>query len=60
MIFVMMQLAALLRVGGAFLLPEYYLAWIGVSGALWAACFAVYLFTYATMLVKPRPDGMAA
>jgi uncharacterized protein involved in response to NO len=60
MIFVMMQLAALLRVGGAFLLPEYYLAWIGVSGALWAACFAVYLSTYATMLVKPRPDGMTA
>lgn len=60
LIFVLMQVTALLRVGGPLLFPQYYMFWIGSSGVLWAVCFALYLPVYLPMLVKPRPDGLSA
>jgi len=60
LIFVLMQITAVLRVGGPLLLPQHYMLWIGSSGVLWAVCFALYLPVYIPMLVKPRPDGISA
>lgn len=60
LIFVLIQVAALARVGGPLLLPEHYMVWIGISGVLWAVSFALYLPAYAPMLVAPRPDGLEA
>jgi uncharacterized protein involved in response to NO len=58
--FVVMQAAALLRVAGPELLPEWYLHWIVASGLLWSACFAIYLAVYSPMLWRARPDGLPA
>lgn len=58
--FIMMQGAALLRVFGPVLLPDHTNLWITVSAFLWSACFVLYIFVYATILWKPRPDGLPA
>lgn len=58
--FVLMQLAALLRVGGVIAMPEEASLWIAGTAGLWAACFLLYLSVYAPILWKARPDGAAA
>lgn len=58
--FAILQAAAVLRTAGPALLPDHYANWIILSGLLWSASFALYLFSYAPMLVKPRPDGLPA
>lgn len=50
--FILMQAAAIMRVGGPLLLPDFYTAWIAVSGVLWAFSFSFYLFRYGPMLFK--------
>ncbi|MGO4326103.1 NnrS family protein [Cupriavidus sp. 2TAF22] len=49
--------AALLRVAGPLLLPQYKAFWIGSAAAAWMAAFALYLFKYAPFLTRPRADG---
>ncbi len=39
------------------LMPAEHFLWIGLSQAIWIAAFALFLWTYAAMLVKPRVDG---
>ena len=58
--FIMMQAAALIRVFGPLLLPDYHIIWIGASSMLWSACFILYLPIYAPMLLSPRPDRQPA
>ncbi|MGZ5079082.1 MAG: NnrS family protein [Usitatibacter sp.] len=55
--FVLIQLAAVLRVFGAMLLPGAYVGTVVASGALWAAAYATYAIRYWPILTRPRIDG---
>lgn len=55
--FVLLQLAALVRVCGALLAPEFYRHTVIASGTLWALAFAVFLVAYWPILTRPRVDG---
>lgn len=58
--FVLIQLAAFLRVFGCWGFPDF-ISWVlPLSGFLWAAGFAVYLVVIGPMLLAPRPDGRPA
>lgn len=58
--FVLVNIAALLRVIGAWWVPdEWYLSLIVASGAAWVAAFVLFLAVYAPILMKPRADGLA-
>lgn len=50
-------LAAMARVIGPLLLPQWKPFWIGASAALWMAAFALYLMRYVPLLTRPRADG---
>lgn len=58
--FLLMQMAAVLRVFGPVFLPEHYTLWVVSSGIVWSVCFTLYFFVYAPMLWSPRPDRQAA
>ncbi|MGF1752842.1 NnrS family protein [Vibrio makurazakiensis] len=49
--------AALLRSVGVSFFPAYMLELINVSAALWVFAFAMYMWHFAMMLLKPRADG---
>lgn len=53
--FILIQLAACIRILGPILLPEHIIAWIAVSASLWVASFTLYLLIYIPMLLTPRP-----
>ncbi|NYT22921.1 NnrS family protein [Alcaligenaceae bacterium] len=56
----LLVLATLLRAAaGAGPAAQWALALIAVSGALWAACFAIYLAVAWPVLTGPRADGLA-
>ena len=55
--FVLVNLAALFRVGGPTLWPEGYVFWILLAGTFWVAAFAIFLYRYTPMLLQPRVDG---
>jgi len=55
--FFLMQLAAIVRVTATIVGGSVYRDLIVVSGALWFFAFAVFLWRYAPMLVRPRIDG---
>lgn len=55
--FVVINLAALVRVLFPLALPAAYTTWLYISGLLWTAAFALFLWTYAPMLIAPRADG---
>ena len=56
-LFLLMQAAALVRVGGGILLPGSLLGTVQVSGLLWCAAFGLYAVSYWPVLTKPRVDG---
>jgi uncharacterized protein involved in response to NO len=58
-IYVLVMLAALVRVGGGLALPRYYLPTVIGAAACWTAAFMLYAFAYAPRLVRPRADGKA-
>ena len=58
--FVLIQLAAVIRVFAPLAWPDHMVTWIAASACLWAISFALYLPVYAPMLWKPRPDGLPA
>jgi len=58
--FLLLQCAALTRVFGLVIAPDYAAELLIGSSTLWALCFALYIFIYAPILWKPRPDGLAA
>jgi uncharacterized protein involved in response to NO len=55
--FVLINAAALARVLPPLLAPGLYGTWLVVSGVLWMLAFAVFLWVYAPMLLRPRIDG---
>jgi uncharacterized protein involved in response to NO len=55
--FVLIQLAALVRVFGGMISPALYLPSIQISGVLWAAAFGLYALRYWPVLTRPRLDG---
>lgn len=58
--FYTIQIAAILRIFGPMLAPEYMTHWIVCSALLWALCYAAYLAVFSGMLFGPRPDGQEA
>ncbi len=38
--------------------PIHYLLWLGIAQAAWLIAFALFVWVYAPILVKPRVDGM--
>ena len=55
--FLLIQVAAIVRVFGGMVAAEWYLASVQVSGVLWAAAFGLYAVRYWPVLTRPRLDG---
>ncbi len=55
--FLLIQLAALVRVFGGMVAPAHYLAAVQTSGLFWSAAFGLYAFSYWNVLTRPRLDG---
>ena len=55
--FALVQGSALVRVGGALLFAQDYMAMLAGAAALWSAAFALYLFVYWPRLSRARVDG---
>jgi uncharacterized protein involved in response to NO len=55
--FLLVQLAAVARVAGGWVAPQYYIATLQVSGLLWSAAFGLYFLCYLPVLLRPRVDG---
>lgn len=50
-------LTALVRVFLPMIAPERLMLWVQVSAVLWSLSFALYLWRYAPILIRPRADG---
>ncbi len=55
--FILLNLAAVVRVFLPLLLPGYYPTWIHISGGLWILAFALFCRIYLPMLIRLRVDG---
>jgi uncharacterized protein involved in response to NO len=55
--FIMMVLAAVIRICIQWL-PMEYMTTLYISGALWIAAWALFLYRYTALLIKPRVDGL--
>jgi len=55
--YILVMLAAVLRVFGALAFPGAYLATIIAAGACWSTAFIVYAAAYAPSLMRGRRDG---
>jgi uncharacterized protein involved in response to NO len=55
--YVLVQLAAVVRVLGPLAFPATYLASVVASGLLWSTAFALYFLRYWPILTRPRLDG---
>jgi uncharacterized protein involved in response to NO len=55
--FLLMQAAALARVGGGLFAPGALLLSVQTSGLLWSAAFGLYAMTYWPVPSRPRIDG---
>jgi uncharacterized protein involved in response to NO len=55
--YVLIQLAALVRVFVPLFAPQLYLDALLVSGALWSLAFVVFVVAYWPVLTRPRIDG---
>jgi uncharacterized protein involved in response to NO len=58
-IFMSLSAAFVVRVLLPMIAPAHYLLWIGLAQAAWLIAFALLVWVYAPILVKPRADGMA-
>lgn len=56
-IFLVLIGAALARVVGPLVAPQWYTTWILAAGLLWSAALVGFLIAYTPVLVGPRPDG---
>jgi len=52
-----MVLAAIVRAIGVALFPQYLIAAVNMSAALWILAFAMYVGLFGKMLITPRVDG---
>ena len=56
--YVLVTGAALLRTIGPVALSQSPIAVIAASGVLWAGAFAIFLWVYVPILIRPRADGL--
>jgi uncharacterized protein involved in response to NO len=54
--FILVNIAAVVRVAGPLMTLRYTKAVIGAAGALWITSFVLFLFVYAPMLIQARID----
>lgn len=57
-IFISLFAAYVARVLLPMIAPSHYTLWIGLAQAAWLTAFALFVWVYAPILVKPRADGM--
>ena len=55
--FVLLNLGALTRVFGPFLMPDNYIGTMHLAGGFWLLAFGIFTVIYAPILMKPRADG---
>jgi len=55
--FVLANLAAVSRVFLPMIFPGRYSEWIVMAGVLWSVAFAIFVISYAGVLIQPRVDG---
>mgnify|MGYP002713106569 CR=1 FL=1 len=55
--FILLNLAALIRVFPPILLPQKYTLWVHLSGGLWILSFLIFVIIYLPILTRPRVDG---
>ena len=55
--FLLIQVAAVIRVFGGIVSPQLYLTSVQLSALLWAAAFGLYAIRYWPVLTRPRVDG---
>lgn len=55
--FYLINLAALCRVGGPWLMPQHSASFIALSGLLFTASALTFVWVYAPILISPRADG---
>ena len=55
--FLLIQIAAIVRIFGGMASPALYLASVQLSALLWAAGFGLYAVRYWPVLSRPRLDG---
>jgi len=56
-VFVLLQLAAIVRVLASSVAPQFYREAMITSGLFWTLAFCVFLFRYWAILTQPRIDG---
>ena len=56
--FMLLAAAFVARVLLPIIAPAQYLLWLGVAQTAWLVAFAMFVWVYAPILVKPRTDGM--
>ena len=56
-VFVLLQLAAIVRVFVSWAAPQFYRETMITAGLLWTLAFGVFLFRYWAILTRPRIDG---
>ena len=59
-LFILMQITAVIRVFGPLLFLALSSLWISLSGILWSSVFLAYAIAYAPILWGPRPDDRPA
>jgi uncharacterized protein involved in response to NO len=55
--FVLLNLGAVVRVFGPWLLVDRFNLWINIAGGLWILAFLAFVLVYTPILIKPRVDG---
>ncbi len=54
--FVLANLAGMLRVFPPTITPEYYDSWLVLAAICWSTAFAIFVISYAGILIRPRVD----
>ena len=55
--YLLVSVAALVRVFGPVVLPSRYLALLGAAALIWTLAFVLYVVVYVPILLAPRADG---
>jgi uncharacterized protein involved in response to NO len=55
--FILIQVAAVVRVLGGIAVPDALRATVVLSGLAWSSAFALYAICYWPILTRPRIDG---
>lgn len=55
--FACINLAALLRVFGVWLVPGLAMRWLEMAAGFWIIAFSIFICIYAPILIRPRIDG---